>query len=312
MIDNGNLSTRIEKIPSWMPNNILLKLRILLIALSVSALFACGNSEQETANKNALERIQSTGVVRVGYANEAPYAYLDNTTGKVTGEAPEILRVIMQRLGVTQVEAVLTEFGSLIPGLKAGRFDVIAAGMYITPTRCREISFSEPTYGIGEAFLVRAGNPLGLHSYKDIANHPEARIGVVAGTVERAYARATGISDTRIAVLPDNPSAVSALQAGRIDVFAGTALTVQDLLTKMRGNELERATPFSDPIIEGKKIRGYGAFGFRKEEQALRVAFNKHLKTFIGSVEHRSLVQPFGFTQAELPGSVSAEKLCGR
>ena len=35
-------------------------------------------------------------------------------------------------MGINQVEGVLTEFGSLIPGLQARRFDIIAAGMYVT------------------------------------------------------------------------------------------------------------------------------------------------------------------------------------
>jgi len=148
MTDYKNSLSKIGKSPRRMLNCFPLSMLLLLSALF---LVACENSEQ-AAHKNTLEHIQSTGVVRVGYANEAPDAYMDSAMGKVTGEAPEILRVIMQRMGVTQVEAVLTEFGSLISGLKAGRFDVIAAGMYITPARCREIGFSEPTYGIGEAF----------------------------------------------------------------------------------------------------------------------------------------------------------------
>jgi len=280
-----------------------------LLLLFTLPLFGCGEVEQET-NKSTLERIKSTGVVRVGYANEAPYAYLESASGRLTGEAPLILREVMQRMGVNQVEAVLTEFGSLIPGLKAGRFDVIAAGMYITPSRCREIAFSEPTYGIGEAFMVRAGNPQRLHSYEDIANNPDARLGVVAGTVERGYARTIGISDEQVSILPDNPSAVAALQAGRIDAFAGTALTVQDLLKKMQSGKLERANPFADPVIEGKVLRGHGAFGFRKTDSALRDQFNAHLTDLIGSAEHRSLVEPFGFTEAELPGGIKTQQLC--
>ena len=35
--------------------------------------------------------------------------------------------------------------------LNAGRFDIIAAGMFINPKRCAEIAFSEPSYGIGQA-----------------------------------------------------------------------------------------------------------------------------------------------------------------
>ena len=86
--------------------------------------------------ETTLQRIQRTGEVRIGYANEAPFAYTA-PDGTVTGESPEIAKKVFAKLGVKKVDAVLTEWGSLIPGLKAGRFDVIAAGMYITPERCK-------------------------------------------------------------------------------------------------------------------------------------------------------------------------------
>jgi polar amino acid transport system substrate-binding protein len=283
---------------------------LLTIAAVLGLLSIAGCEHVERSDETTLQRIQREGVVQIGYANEAPYAYADKQSGRLTGEAPEIARVVLKQMGVEHIEGILTEFGALIPGLKAKRFDIIAAGMYILPQRCREIAFTNPTYKIGEAFLVKAGNPLDLHSYEEVAAHPRARLGVVAGAVELAYARATGIPDERIAVLPDAPSAVAAVQAGRIDAYAGTALTIQDMLNKVGDGSVERAQPFTDPVIEGESVIGYGAFGVRKEDKALLETFNQHLKTFIGSEQHRARVRPFGFTQAELPGDMTAKSLC--
>lgn len=279
------------------------------------ALAGCGGPDGAAggpAGESTLDRVKRTGTIRVGYANEAPYAYIDSSTGKLTGEAPEILRVVMSRMRVDEVEGVLTEFGSLIPGLKAKRFDVIAAGMYITPERCQQIDFSNPSYTIGEAFVVKKGNPLDLHSYEDIAKHESATLGVVAGTVERGYARETGVPDDRVVVFPDAPSALAGVVAGRVDAYAGTSLTIQDLMNKSSSDDLERADPFSDPVIDGETIRGYGAFGFRKEDDLFREAFNAELAEFIGTPEHLDTIEPFGFTENELPGDVTAEELCGK
>jgi len=257
-----------------------------------------------------LERMRAQGEARVGFANEAPFAYVDPETGRLTGEAPEIARAVLKDLGVERVEGVLTEFGALIPGLKAGRFDLIAAGMYITPARCREIAFSNPTYRIGEAFLVAKGNPLNLHGYADVAAHPEARLAVVAGAVERGYARATGVPDDRIRVLPDPPSAVAAVRAGRADAYAGTVLTIQTLLAKTGTAEVERAARFTDPVIDGQAVAGYGAFGFRKGDRKLKAAVDAALKGYIGSPAHLERVRPFGFSEATLPRGATAEALC--
>ncbi|MGH9162574.1 MAG: ectoine/hydroxyectoine ABC transporter substrate-binding protein EhuB, partial [Vicinamibacteraceae bacterium] len=241
---------------------------------------------------------------------EAPYAYKDGATGRLTGEAPAIARVVLKRMNVRRVEGVLTEFGALIPGLQAGRFDLIAAGMYITTPRCAQIAFSNPTYSIGEAFIVEAGNPLGLHSYEDIRARSEATLGVVSGAIERQYARAVGIPDDRIMTFPDAPSAMAGVRASRVSAFAATELTVESLLNKDREG-LERADPFEDPVIDGQRVRGYGAFGFRKDDAMLVAEFNRQLSALIGTAEHLTLVEPFGFGKPQLPGKVTAGELCG-
>lgn len=282
-----------------------------LTVLILCVLMVASACEKKVENgMTTLERIRRDDVVKIGYANEAPFAYHDSEADRLTGEAPEIARELARRMGINKVEGVLTEFGALIPGLKAKRFDIIAAGMYILPERCKEIAFSNPTYKVGEAFLVKNGNPLDLHSYEDLAETPDARLGVVAGAVELGYARAVGVPDERISVLPDAPSAVAAVQSGRIDAYAGTSLTINDIMSKVGGKGLEKAKPFTDPVIEGKRVIGYGAFGVRKEDEALLKALNTHLQEFIGSEAHKKTVVPFGFTESERPGDVRAETLC--
>jgi polar amino acid transport system substrate-binding protein len=258
---------------------------------------------------NTLERIRNAGVVRVGFANEAPFAYIDAATGRLTGEAPELARLIVRQLGVADIEGVLTEFGAMIPALKAGRFDVIAAGMYITPQRCQEIAFSDPTYAIGEAFIVKQGNPLDLHGYRDLRDTPGATLGIVSGAIQLQYARAIGIPDERIRIFPGAPAAVDGVAAGRASAYAATSLTVNDLLRRSSA-PLERAMPFTDLIIDDKVVKGYGAFGFRKTDEALRDAFNQVLNATLGTARHRELIAPFGFTPDMLPGDVLAAELC--
>jgi polar amino acid transport system substrate-binding protein len=202
----------------------------------------------------------------------------------------------------------MVEFGSLIPGLKAGRFDVIAAGMYITPERCREVLFSDPSYRIAEAILVPAGNPLDLHSYEDVRDHETATLGVVSGAVETGYAHEVGIPDSRIVSLPDNATAMTAVQSGRVSAYAGTALTIARLAES--SPDVEAARPFRGPVLDGREIAGYGAFGFRKGDRELRDRFNAELLEFLGTGEWRAQVSPFGFGEHTLPDR-TAEELCG-
>jgi len=260
---------------------------------------------------DTLAAARQAGSIRIGYANEAPFAFMDNKTARLTGESVEIARVVLKRMGINEVQGVLTEFGSLIPGLQAKRFDIIAAGMYVTPERCGQVAFSNPTYGVGQAFMVQKGNPKNLHSYEDVLKRDDARLGVVVGAIEGEYARKLNIPADRVVVFPDAVSALSGVQAGRADAYAGTGLTINDLMKKVSDQQVEKAQPFKDPVIEGKNVRGYGAFAFRKEDQAFADAFNAELAKLIGTEEHSKLVEPLGFSKQELPGDMTAAKLCG-
>ena len=254
--------------------------------------------------ETTLEKARQQGYIRVGFANEAPFGYA-TPDGKLTGEAPEVAKAVLARMGIPEVDGVLTEFGSLIPGLKAGRFDIIAAGMFITPKRCKQINFSEPSYGIGQAFLVSEGNPKDLNTYADVAKQSDIKLAVMAGAVERDYAKKAGVSLSQLVTLPDPPSMLAAVQAGRADAAALTALSIANLAEK--GDGVESTPPFA--TVADQSVMGHGGFGFRTEDRDLLAAFNEHLKAFIGTKEHLELVTPLGFGKGFLPTKTTAE-LC--
>lgn len=273
---------------------------IALGALCIAAGAAAPAAHAETT----LQRIQRTGEVRIGYANEKPFAYT-TPDGTVTGESPEIARKIFAKLGVKKVDAVLTEWGSLIPGLRAGRFDVIAAGMYVTPERCKQVAFADPQYQIKDTLLTLPGNPKNLHSYADIAKNPDVKLAVMAGSVELGYARESGVKDAQLLQVPDTTAQLQAVRARRADASAGTALTMKDLAAKAPG-QVEAQQQFTD---DPKHI-GYGALAFRPEDTDLRDAVNKQLHAWIGTPDHLATVAPFGFDKSNLPTKTTAQ-LCG-
>jgi polar amino acid transport system substrate-binding protein len=266
-----------------------------------------------SGDKDLIERARERGVIRVGFANEPPYAFLDPETGELAGEAPAVARMVLDALGVERIEGVLVEFGALIPGLQAGRFDMIAAGMYITPDRCGAVAFTQPTYCVGEAFLVAEGNPLELHSYADLIAHSTARLGLVSGTVEVGYAEALGVPEDRIVMFPDMASAAAGVAAGRADAFAGTSLTVADLSERLGDTSgLEPADPFEQPVIDGESVLGCGAFAFRPGDTAVRDTFDAEIANVLGTPAHLEAIRPFGFGEATaVPQGVTRERLCG-
>ncbi|BDO16417.1 ectoine/hydroxyectoine ABC transporter substrate-binding protein EhuB (plasmid) [Klebsiella quasipneumoniae subsp. quasipneumoniae] len=249
----------------------------------------------------ALDKLNKTGEISIGYSNEEPFAYAD-ASGKVTGESPEIARIIFKKLGAKKVDSVLTEWGALIPGLHAGRFDVIAAGMYITPERCKQVLFTDPQYQLGDTLLVKPGNPKKLHSYADFAKNHDLRLAVTAGTVELKYARDSGIADDQIIQVPNTTAQLQAVKAGRADAAIGTALTMKDL-AKKGGSSVEATTDF----VDDPSHIGYVALAFRPQDKELRDKVNAELKKWLGSEEHLRTVAPFGFDKSNITHKTAAE-----
>ncbi len=258
-----------------------------------------------SAQAASLDEIKETSRIRIGYANETPFAFTE-TDGRVTGESPEIAKVIFEKMGIKQVDGVLTEWGSLIPGLRARRFDVIAAGMYITPARCKQVIFTDPQYALPDTLLVAQGNPKNLHSYADIAKNPDVKLAIMAGTVNLAYARDSGVKDAQILQVPDTTAQLQAVRAGRADAAVGTQLTMKGL-AKKGGEKVEAISDFSDDPAH----TGYGALAFRPEDKALRDAVNAEMKQWLGSEEHLKTVAPFGFDRSNVTDKTAAE-LCAQ
>ena len=276
--------------------------RALVTLVGATALLASGLAAAETT----LERVQKQGYIRVGFANEAPYAFA-TADGKLNGESPAVFRHVMANLGVKEVDGVLTEWGALIPGLKAGRFDAIVASMYITPKRCKQIAFANPTYGIGEALIVKKGNPYGVNTYSD-AVKKKLKVAFVAGTAEIEHGRLAGLKRSQEVTVPNFAAAVATVKSGRASAAAFTSLTAQDLAGK--DETIERAEPFTFEH-KGKKYKGEGSFGFRLADTSLRDAVNAELAKFIGTPEHQELVAEFGFDASNLPEKTAAQHCAG-
>lgn len=239
--------------------------------------------------------------LRIGYAVEAPYAFVDDT-GRVTGESPELARHVAGRLGLA-VTFVQADFGVLLDQLEEGRYDVVAAGLFITPERARRVRFSVPTFQAVGAALVRRGNPKGLHSLEDITA-AGATVVVLAASVEEALAARAGISQEHTIVVPDAAAARRALEAGRADLLMLSGPTVHWMATRDSAGVFEEAD--LDVGLARSGTVDLGGFAFRKDEDILVEAWNRELAGLIGTPEHLALIEPFGFTARFLPPPTGA------
>jgi polar amino acid transport system substrate-binding protein len=253
--------------------------------------------EGDAAASGTLAELQESGSITIGIANEEPYGFQDDD-GEITGEAPEVARIVLGELGITEVNAEIVDFGALIGGLQAGQFDMIAAGMYITPDRAEQILFSDPDYCIGEAFAVPEGNPAGLSDFTSVVDNPDVTIAILSGAVEEGYAEIAGVPAEQIELFSDVNAQYDALEAGRVDAVTGTSLTI---LNQVEGRDGFESTESFFPLDEdGEEILGCGGFGFRNEDQELRDAFNDELNRLQDEGELLPIIAEFGFAEEDI------------
>lgn len=266
-----------------------------------------GTGAPATGEGGLLEKLRADGKVRIGFAGEEPYGFEDN--GKPSGESPAVVGYIFEQLGVPQLEATVAEFGSLIPALNAGRFDVVAAGMSILPERCANALFSEPVYVGSTAIMLKAGNPFGITDLASVAQHGDFRLGVMTGAVEKSFATAAGVKDGQIKTVAEQPDGVDQIKAGRLDGFCLTAASLNWLAKKNEGVEV--TSPFV-PIVDGVNQAGAGGAVFRTDARDVVDAFNVELKKLHENKDKfLELVSPFGFDETNLPpADLTTADLC--
>ncbi len=255
--------------------------------------------------QTTLEKIKEAGFVRVGFPNQVPYAFA-NEQGQLTGADAVIAKMVTEKMGIPEMDGVLTEFASLIPGLQAGRFDIVLA-MFVNPTRCQQVAFSEPIYKIGQGIVVKAGNPKTIKSYDDLVKRDDVKVAVMAGAVQTRYLTTLGADESAIASFPDGPSAIAAVSTGRADAFAISSLAATRMVEtagENAGLEVVLVTP--DPVIDGKPAAGYDAFAFRQTDTDLQAAFNAALEEIKATPAFLQAMEPFGFTEANLPDQTTA------
>jgi polar amino acid transport system substrate-binding protein len=268
-------------------------------------LSACTKTSTGTGSR--LDQLKSSGKITVGIAGEQPYAFLDH--GKLTGQDPTVQMAIWKAAGINTVEAKQVSFDALIPGLNAGDFDVVSAGMFINPTRCEQAAFSEPVYCAPNAFLVPPGNPDNITDFESVAK-AGIKLGVFSGAVEGSYATKAGVDKANIITVPDLPAGIQQLEQGRIKAVGLTSITLAWALKQDPSVKAELTKPFV-PIVDGKEVLGCGAAVFRKADTELVDAFNAQLKTLKDSGELTKLIEPFGFGPETLPpADMTTAKLC--
>ncbi|XAS68174.1 ectoine/hydroxyectoine ABC transporter substrate-binding protein EhuB [Micrococcaceae bacterium Sec5.7] len=252
------------------------------------------------AASNLLETAKSQGFLRVGIANEPPYTQV-SADGNVTGCEPDVLRAVCKRLGIGEVQGIITPYESMIPGLNANRWDVIAAGLFMKESRCGQVLYSEPVIVSTESFATPKGNPKGITTVASIIADKSMRIAVLPGGFEEGVLKTANVPASQQIKINDGRSGLEALKANRADAFMLPTLSLVALAKD------DSSFDITEPLKDAPRT-GSGA-AFRKSDTTFHEAYNKELAEFKKTPEFAGILTKWGFDPSVVEG-VTAQELC--
>jgi polar amino acid transport system substrate-binding protein len=269
-------------------------------ALTVALAFSIGSAAPAG---ELLGKAKSGETIRIGFANEVPWAY-PGDGNKPLGFVNAIALGVLNEMGITNIEPVVTEWGGLIPGLNANRFDVITGGMYILSSRCENVNFSDPIGVFGDAFIVAKGNPKGIQTYQDIKSQGAVLVTGAGFNIVEA-AKKEGVAESNIMQVPGPTEILAAVKAGRADAGGVTFFTAQNLAAQSGG-----AIDVTNPNLLPEWTFNWVGIAFRKDDTEFLEAFNAALKAYLGSDAMMAAVAEYGYTKLQLPGDGTTAHAC--
>ncbi|WP_449415802.1 transporter substrate-binding domain-containing protein [Ochrobactrum teleogrylli] len=258
---------------------------------------------QTNNNDSLLKKLQAVKKIRIGVANNPPYSSV-NPDGTITGFTSDITSEIMKRLGITEIEAYTAEYGALIPGLLANRWDFVSASITATKERCSRVLFADPILISGSGLFYKknvSGPKPG--SLADILKM-DVRFGIKGGGADLKAVVNAGFPQDRFVQFTDDLSLLQALLAGRIDYAMDLYPTIKQLIDQRNIDTLDVVYPIPDNPSHGSSCV------FRNTDKDLYDAYQKELKEMKESGQYVSIMKKYGYDIPLDHLNMTAEQMC--
>lgn len=191
----------------------------------------------------------------VGTSADWPPFELVDENGNIVGFDADVMRAIGLVEGY-EVKIRDMSFDALIPALKAGKVDIVAAGLTITDERDKVIDYTSPYWDANQGVLVRKDSDLNAVTALSMGN----KVGAQRGTTQAGWLQDNLVDedvDVQLKLYDTNDLAIMDLKNGRIDSFmadtpAAKSFNQQNpdlemVSTVMTGEQLGFAVQEGDP-----------------------------------------------------------------
>jgi polar amino acid transport system substrate-binding protein len=277
-----------SRIANSLRRAVLKRTAVVGVALVVAACGSSNTTSSSTPGNDLLSKLKAAGVINIGLANDPP-ASIINPDGSVSGEGPVVVQMIMKKLGVAQVHGIVGTFGELVPGLQAGRWDMIGGVISVTKARCAVVQYTDPFQFNGmEIAWFSSAVPQAPTSIADVGKRGLIT-GFNAGSAYIAIAKGLGVTDDHILQFPDTSALLDALNSKRIQVIisdTGSLNLTPAQVAKYPFQHLDY--PSDGPFIAG-------ALAFRQADTGIYNAFQKEFRAMKASGQFDKIAAQFQF-----------------
>jgi polar amino acid transport system substrate-binding protein len=210
----------------WSAGGIISLLTLAVSAICFTSTAAAAECKPLAATADLSKELAKPGSLIMTFnATLPPRQYVD-TDGQLKGYGIELGRMLAEALCL-KPELMNMEFAAQIPGLQAGRWDIVATGLFYTEERAK-LMYMVP-YGVEDIEVtVSRNNSASIHSLDDLSNK---RIGVESGSFQEKQMRVLSAELVKKGAKPidirtfDNFAHIYAnLAAGQIDGAASSGL----------------------------------------------------------------------------------------
>ena len=170
------------------------------------------DTQQHQQQENTFDRVQRTGVLRVGYFLMEPMIMKDKD-GKLNGVFVNIVEQMAKDLR-WKVEYQQVDLKNFAAALEAGQFDLSIGPTFSSPSRAAGVSFTQPIFYLGYTGVTTPDKVDRFKTWEDL-DQPGVKVAVKQGSAIADYV-AREFKKAQIISLDD-----PALSAPLAAVFAG-------------------------------------------------------------------------------------------
>lgn len=189
---------------------------VLVCTLALLGAAAPASAEEGSSSGSALERIVSSGRLRVGMSGSQPPLNFHGKDGALHGLEVDLARALAGLMNV-ELRIVQKPFAELLGALGQGEVDVVISGMTTTPGRSLDASFVGPYFLSGKSILTRSSTLAQSDETGDL-DQASLKLAALEGSTSERFVQ-DHLSKASLTTTVDYDAAVKKLLAGEVDAL---------------------------------------------------------------------------------------------